>query len=324
VPRIGYALSSEEHGPRALVDHARRAEEAGFEFALISDHFHPWIDRQGESPFVWAVLGAIAEATERLEVGTGVTCPTTRIHPAIVAHAAATVAAMFEGRFFLGLGTGESLNEHILGERWPEIPVRQERLVEAIAVIRRLWEGELVSHHGTHYTVENARLYTLPESPPPIHVAVAGPRSVEIAGRHGDGLIGLSPDADTIQGFEAEGGAGKPRFGQLHVCVAPTEEEGVRVAHEWWPTSGLPGDLNAELSLPSHFEAAVELVTDEMVADAIVCGPDADRHAAAIEEFAAAGFDHVYIHQVGPDQRSFFELYSEQVIPRYAGSAAPA
>ena len=170
-PEIGYALSSEEHAPADLVRYARLAEERGFTYALISDHFHPWTDRQGQSPFVWSVIGAIAEATERLRLGTGVTCPTIRIHPAIIAQAAATAAALMPGRFFLGVGTGENLNEHILGDRWPEGRVRLEMLEEAIEVIRLLWQGGYQSHHGTHYTVEQARLYTLPDEPPPIMVA---------------------------------------------------------------------------------------------------------------------------------------------------------
>ena len=324
--KFGYALSSEEHGPSELVRNARRAEDAGFSFALISDHFHPWIDRQGSSPFVWSVLGGVAEATRTLRVGTGVTCPTTRVHPAIVAHAAATVATMLEGRFFLGVGSGESLNEHILGDHWPEIPVRQERLEEAVAVIRRLWTGEMTSHRGSHYTVENARLYTLPDEPPPIMVAAAGPRATELAARIGDGLIGLSPDREAIERFERAGGAGRPRFGQLHVCVAADEAAAMRVAHEWWPNGAVPGDLNAELPLPSHFEAATGTVTPEDVAEQIVCGPDPHAHLEAIREFIEAGFDHVYLHQVGPDQEAFFDLYENEVLPRLqeAPSRVPA
>src|ERR687883_157173 len=189
---LGYALSSEEHTPNDLVRYARRAEEVGFAFALISDHYHPWLDQQGQSPFVWSVVGAIAHATQRLRLGTGVTCPTMRIHPAIVAQAAATAAAMMPGRFFLGVGTGENLNEHILGDRWPEADVRREMLEEAVEVIRLLWQGGQRSHHGRHYTVENARVYTLPETPPPIIVAASGPKAAELAGRIGDGFWGVA------------------------------------------------------------------------------------------------------------------------------------
>src|ERR671919_1218874 len=190
---IGYWLSSEEHTPNDLVRHARQAEEIGFTFAQISDHFHPWIDSQGHSPFIWSVLGGIAQGTERLQLQTAVTCPTMRIHPAIIAQAAATVAAMMPGRFLLGVGTGENLNEHILGDRWPPAAMRLEMLEEAVKLIRLLWEGEDVTHRGRHYTVENARIYTLPEDPPPILVAAAGEKATELAGRIGDGLIGTSP-----------------------------------------------------------------------------------------------------------------------------------
>src|SRR5918992_1400453 len=193
---VGYALSSEEHSPNDLVRYARRAEEAGFTFALISDHYHPWIDRQGHSSFVWNVIGGIAQATERLRLGTRVTCPTIRIHPAIVAQAAATAAALMPGRFFLGVGSGENLNEHVVGERWPPLAVRLEMLEEAIEAIRELWTGKLVSHRGKHYTIENARLYTLPDEPPPLVVAAAGPNAAELAGRMGDGLVGVSPQAE--------------------------------------------------------------------------------------------------------------------------------
>src|SRR5918996_3866961 len=186
----GYALSSEEHLPLDLVRYARRAEEAGLPFALVSDHFHPWIDRQGESPFVWSVIGGIAVETETLRLGTGVTCPTIRTHPAIIAQAAATSAAMMPGRFFLGVGTGENLNEHILGDRWPPSDIRREMLEEAVDVMRSLWEGGSQSHYGDYYVVENARLYTLPEEPPPILVAASGPRAAELAGRIGDGFVG--------------------------------------------------------------------------------------------------------------------------------------
>jgi G6PDH family F420-dependent oxidoreductase len=315
VAAIGYTLSSEENGPRALVEQAVRAEQAGFSFAGISDHFHPWIDRQGQSPFVWGVIGAISRATENLELITGVTCPTTRIHPAIVAHAAATAAAQLPGRFSLGLGSGENLNEHILGDAWPPVPVRQARLEEAIEVIRLLWDGGLQSHHGRYFTVENARLYSLPEEPPPILVAVAGKRSVDLASRAGDGLIGTAPVAESVERFRAGGGAGKPTYGQLHVCWAADESEARHTALEWWPNGAIGGSYFLELPLPSHFEEAVELVTEEAIAENIVCGPDPERHLAAIREYIDAGYDHVYVHQVGPDQDGFFDFYESEILP---------
>jgi coenzyme F420-dependent glucose-6-phosphate dehydrogenase len=313
---IGYTLSSEENGARALVAQAARAERAGFEFAVISDHFHPWIDRQGNSPFVWGVLGAIAEATERIELATGVTCPTIRMHPAIVAQAAATAALLLPGRFSLGVGSGENLNEHILGDRWPSVAERQERLAEAIEVIRLLWQGGLKSHRGRHYTIANARIYSLPEEPPPILVAVAGVKSADLAAEHGDGLVGTAPVAETIERFRAGGGEGKPTYGQIHVCWAESEKQARRTALEWWPNGAVSGSYFLELPLPSHFEEAAELVGEEEIAESVICGPDPQRHVEAIEEYAEAGYDHVYLHQVGSDQEGFFDFYAEEVLPR--------
>jgi coenzyme F420-dependent glucose-6-phosphate dehydrogenase len=319
---LGYALSSEEHAPLDLVENARRAEDAGFGFALVSDHFHPWTDRQGNSPFVWSVLGGIAVRTERLRVGTGVTCPTMRIHPAIVAQAAATAAAMLPGRFFFGVGTGENLNEHVLGQHWPPVARRRELLEEAVAVIRDLWRGELTTHRGTHYTVENARLYTLPDEPPEIVVAAGGPEAAELAGRIGDGLVSTQPDPSLIDAFSSAGGAGKPRYGQVTVCVAESEESARKTAFNWWPNAALRGTLGEELPLPSHFEEACAMVTEDEVAEAIVCGPDPVRHVEAIDRFVEAGYDHVYVHQVGPDQDVFFELYEREILPSYGSSTA--
>jgi coenzyme F420-dependent glucose-6-phosphate dehydrogenase len=316
--RLGYTLSSEENDSSALVAQAVRAEEAGFAFASISDHFHPWIDRQGQSPFVWGVLGAISQRTERLPLITGVTCPTTRIHPAIVAHAAATAATLLPGRFSLGLGSGENLNEHVLGDRWPSVAERQERLEEAIEVIRLLWAGGLRNHRGRHYTVENARLYTLPEEPPPILVAVAGMRSAELAGRAADGLVGTAPVAETIERFRAGAGADRPAYGQIHVCWAESEEEARRTALEVWPNGAFNGTHFLELPLPSHFEEAAEMVDEEDIGESVVCGPDPERHLEAIGEYAEAGYDHVYVHQVGPDQAGFFDFYEREILPRFS------
>ena len=313
---IGYTLSCEEFGGRDLVRFARGAEDTGFTFALISDHFHPWTDRQGHSPFVWGVLGGVAEATERLRVGTGVTCPLIRIHPAIVAQAAATAAEMLPGRFFLGVGTGENLNEHVTGERWPAIDERLDMLEESIQVMRSLWEGELTTHRGRYYTVEQARIYTLPERPLPIYVAAKGKRAVQLAASLGDGLIATAPDADLTKSFEDGGGEGKPKYGQLHVCWAKSEEEAKKTAHEWWPNTSLPGELSVELPLPRHFEQAAENLDEDDIAKNIVCGPDPERHVAAIAEYIEAGYDNVYVHQVGPDQEGFFRFYEREVLPK--------
>jgi G6PDH family F420-dependent oxidoreductase len=245
-----------------------------------------------------------------------VTCPTTRIHPAIIAHASATASAMMPGRFFLGVGTGENLNEHILGDAWPETEVRQARLEEAIAVIRLLWKGGIQSHHGRYYTVQNARLYTLPEQPPPLLVAVGGPRSAEIAARLGDGLIATEPAAAMVRTFQAAGGRGKPRYGSLTVCWAADEASARKTAHRIWPTSAMESSLSWELPLPKHFEDVATLLTEDAVAESIVCGPDAERYVEAIGEYVKAGFDHVSLHQVGPDQEGFFRFFARDVMPR--------
>jgi coenzyme F420-dependent glucose-6-phosphate dehydrogenase len=317
--RIGYALSSEELGPRELVRNARAAEEAGFPFALISDHFHPWLDVQGQSPFVWSVIGGIAEATSTLEVGTGVTCPLIRIHPAIIAQAAATAGAMLEGRFFLGVGTGENLNEHVTGERWPDWDVRSRMLVEAVAVIRDLWRGEVTSHEGEFYTVENARLYTLPERPVPIHVAASGPRSAKVAGEIGDGLISTAPDRDVLETFDGgKAASARPHFGQLTVCWAADEAEARKTALKFWPTAAIPGESSQELPNPKHFEQLATIVTEDMIGEQITCGPDMDRHVEAIQQYVDAGFENVYVHQVGPDQEGFLAAYARDVLPRFA------
>lgn len=275
---IGYALSSEEHPPLDLVRHAQRAEEAGFGFALVSDHFHPWIDRQGQSPFVWSVLGAIAEATEHLRVGTGVTCPTIRIHPAIVAQAAATSAVLLPDRFVLGVGTGENLNEHVLGDRWPSATERRAMLREAVHVMRSLWEGDLWSFDGDYYTVDNARIYTLPSHDIEVMVAAGGPEAAELAGEIGDGLVATQPDPELVEAFVGAGASGQ------------------------------------ELPLPSHFEAAAAMVTEDDIGDAVVCGPDPAAHLDAIATFGEAGFDHVYIHQIGPDQEGFLAFYEGEIL----------
>jgi coenzyme F420-dependent glucose-6-phosphate dehydrogenase len=313
---LGYAFSSEEHGPLDLVAHARAAEEAGFSFGLISDHYHPWVPRQGHSPFVWSVIGGIAQATERFRLGTGVTCPLIRIHPALVAQAAATSAAMMPGRFFLGVGTGENLNEHILGDRWPSADERVEMLEEAIEVIRLLWQGDTQTHRGRYYTVDHARVYTLPDEPPPIYVAADAPRVAELAGRLGDGLVAVSPDEEVVRSFEEGGGAGKPKVGMVHVCWAETEEEGRRTAFEMWPTSGLRGPLNQELPLPEHFEGAAEGVTEEDIAEVVPHGPDPGPMLEEIRGYADAGFTHAYVHQIGPDQQGFLEFARRELLPQ--------
>ena len=311
--RFGYALSSEEHSSPDLVRHAARAEEAGFEFALISDHFHPWVDAQGYSPFVWSVLGAIANVTERLEVGTGVTCPIIRIHPAIIAQAAATTADLFGDRFFLGVGTGENLNEHILGDPWPEYEVRSEMLIESLEIMRALWRGQNFSHRGDHYVVQNARLYTLPKQPIRVMVAAAGPLTAQMAATQSEGMIVTSPERDVVDAFRGAGGADKPIYGQATVCWAASADEAKRTMHRIWPNAGLPGDLSQELPLPLHFEQASSLVTPEKLAESMPHGPDVAAYVASIRDYLDAGIDHVYLHQVGPDQDGFFRFWQDEL-----------
>ena len=312
---IGYALSAEEHGPNDLVRYGVLAEERGFDLALVSDHFHPWTDRQGQSPFVWAVLGALASRTERLRIGTGVTCPILRMHPAIVAQAAATVAAMMPGRFFLGVGTGENLNEHVTGGRWPPANERLEMLREAIDVVRELWRGETTTHRGRFFDVIDARVYTRPPEPPDLFVAAAGTDAARLAAAAGDGLIGVAPDREMLDEYRARGGAGKAAIGQLTVCWAASESDAAKIAAEWWPNAAIPGQLSQELPLPRHFEQASQLVDETTISQSVVCGPDADRHRDAIAKYADAGYNAVYVHQVGPDQEGFFEFYAREVLP---------
>ena len=314
---LGYKLSSEEHTPNDLIANARRAEEVGFGFGMISDHYHPWVDKQGQSPFVWSVIGGISQVTRQFSVVTGVTCPTVRIHPAIVAQAAATSAMLLPGRFMLGVGTGENLNEHILGTTWPSAAVRREMLEEAIQVMRALWKGEDTSHRGCHYTVENARIYSLPKQPPPIFVAASGEKAAELAARAGDGLVATAPNKELIETFEQGGGKGKPRYAELTVCWAADEVSAKKTAREVWPISALGGELSQELPLPRHFEQAAETVREEDVAKTVPCGPDPEKHRAALQKYVDAGFDHVAIHQVGPDQEGFFRFYEKEILPKF-------
>jgi len=285
----------------------------------ISDHFHPWLDDQGQSPFVWSVIGGIA-ATTSLRVTTAVTCPILRIHPAVLAQAAATVSVMLDGRFGFGVGTGENLNEHVLGQHWPPPDVRLEMLDEAVAVMRSLWTGDLVSHRGTHYTVENARLYTVPHDPPPVLMSAFGPQAVDLAARIADGYINTSPDADLVRRYTEAGGKG-PKMAGVKICWGPEESEAKKLAHHLWRTSGVPGQLSQELPMPKHFEEASDLVTVERIAEKITCGPDPDRHAHAIQAYFDAGFDEVYVSQIGPDQEGFFRFWEQELGPRLAAVA---
>jgi G6PDH family F420-dependent oxidoreductase len=311
--KIGYSLSSEEMNPTDMVRWGRRAEDAGFFGIAISDHFHPWTNRQGQSPFVWNVLGALA-ATTSVRIGTSVTCPTVRIHPAIIAQAAATTAAMAPGRFFFGVGSGENLNEHILGDRWPETDVRLNMLRESIEVMRGMWTGDQYSHHGEHYTVENARLYTLPDEPPPVIISGFGPKAVQLAAEIGDGYFGTAPEKELLDGYDQGGGKG-PKMALMKVCWGPDEHAARQLAHEIWPNVGVSGELSQELPMPAHFEQASEKVTVDDVAAAISSGPDPKVHIEAVQKYEEAGYDEVFVQQIGPDQEGFFRFWTDEVAP---------
>src|SRR3954467_5461607 len=311
--KIGCFLSSEECGPLELVARAKRAEAAGFHALWISDHYHPWNDEQGHSPFVWSVIGAIA-ATTGLGVTTGVTCPTMRLHPAVVAHAAATSGVMLEGRFNLGVGTGEALNEHILGEHWPEADVRLEMLEEAVEAMRALWEGGPRSPRGRHYTVENARLYDLPERPPPVLVSGFGPKAIRLAAKIGDGFCTTEPDADAIDLYRSEGGRGPVHAG-TKVCFMADEDEARATAHRLWPNEALPGELAQVLPTPSRFEQACELVTPDQLVTPV--GPDIEAHVESLRQYEQAGVDELFVQQIGPEQDAFFTTWAKEVLPRF-------
>jgi coenzyme F420-dependent glucose-6-phosphate dehydrogenase len=310
MPELGFALSSEDHAPNDLVEQAVLAEQSGFTFCLISDHYHPWIDKQGHSPFVWSTLGGIARATEKIRIGTGVTCPMIRMHPAIVAQAAATVACMAEGRFFLGVGTGENLNEHILGDRWPLPDERLEMLEEAVEVMRLLWQGGEQTHRGKHYTVDHARVYDIPDGGVDVYVAAAQQKAAELAGRIGDGLISTSPDEDVVKNF----GQDKPKLGMIHVAYDTDEDAALKRAHELWPNTALQGSLGQELATPSDFEGAAPMVSLDDVGENVPHGPDPEKYVELIEKYEQAGFTHVYIHQIGENQKEFCEWAAQNLM----------
>jgi G6PDH family F420-dependent oxidoreductase len=313
---LGYAFSSEEHSPATLVDQARAAEEAGFSFGLISDHIHPWVDAQGHSAFVWSVIGAIAQATDRFRIGTGVTCPTIRIHPAIIAHAAATCACLMPGRFFLGVGTGENLNEHVTGAKWPAPDERLEMLEEAVEVMRLLWEGDYRTHRGKHYTVENLRIFDLPEEPVELAVAAMQPKAAELAGRVGDALINVAPKRQIVELFEQSGGKGKKKYGQITVCYAESKEQAKKTAFEVWPNALIEGSASQELPLPKDFEQLVEDRSADELEGKLVLGNDPEEYLEELKKYETVGYTHVYIHQIGLDQKGFLEFAKNELLPR--------
>jgi len=310
--KVGFKLLAEGFGPREIVEQAVRAERAGFDFVEVSDHFHPWLEEQGHSGYVWSMLAAMAERTERIELASGVVCPTVRQHPAMVAQAAATTALLSEGRFTLGLGSGERLNEHVVGTGWPSVTTRHEMLREAIEIIRLLWNGGYRSYEGKHLDLEDARVFDLPERSPEIVVAAGGERAAALAAELGDGLFATEAD-DTLTGtYRSEGGTG-PAYGEVPLAWASDDAAALASAREQF-RFGLTGwKVQSELPNPVNFAAATETVREEDMAEAFGYGPDVERHVAAVRGFVDAGFDHLCLINAGPDPEGFFRFFEEEL-----------
>ncbi|NNE96552.1 MAG: TIGR03557 family F420-dependent LLM class oxidoreductase, partial [Acidimicrobiales bacterium] len=311
---FGLTLSSEEHSPLRLVEQAVAAEQAEFDFVSISDHYHPWIAAQGHASFVWSTLGSVAAATERIHVGVGVTCPIMRIHPAIIAQAVATTGCLLSDRFTFGVGSGEALNEHILGDRWPPAPVRIRMLEEAVVVIRKLLTGDSITHYGEHYTVEDARLFDIPDPLPAILMSAFGPIAAKTAADVADGLWITGTDPEPVQRWRDAGGSG-PVWTQLSLCWDRDRNAAIERAHRQWPNTLVPGQLSQDLRTVEHFEQAVTVVTKEQIADAIPCGPDLSPLIDSVAQAIDAGIDHIYFHQIGDPTDGFIEVWEQELRP---------
>jgi len=315
MPSYGFKLMTELHPPAELLRQARAAEEAGFDFVGISDHVHPWLESHGHSPFAWSVLGAVAEATDRVEIVTMVTCPYRRYHPAIVAQMAATIAVMSDGRFRLGVGGGELLNEHVVGGAWPPADERHEVLAEAVEAMKELWQGGYRTFRGRHVEVVDARVFDLPAEPMPVLVAAGGPQSAELAGRVGDGLIAIDPEASIVEAYTGAGGDPAATWCEVSLSWHADEAEAKRLAHERFRFGALGWKVMAELPNVANFEAATEHVTPDVVAGNVPCGPDPEAHAEAIRAFADAGFEHVAVLPVGDDLEGFLRFWTDELRP---------
>jgi G6PDH family F420-dependent oxidoreductase len=312
---FGYTLMTEHAGPKQLVRDAERAERVGFDFEVISDHYFPWLDEQGHSPYAWSVLGAVTQVTSSVELMTYVTCPTMRYHPAVVAQKAATMQLLADGRFWLGLGAGENLNEHILGQGWPPVNVRHERLEEAVEIITALFEGGYVDYVGQHYRVDSAKLWDRPEQPPRIGIAVSGRQSIELAAEYADAMIAVEPKVELVNTFDEQAGRGSlPKVGQLPISYDPDRDAAIRRAHEQFRWFGGGWKVNAELPGPASFASAAQFVRPEDVAESIPCGPEVDRHLDAIAPYVEAGFTHVAVVQVGGEAQGAFLDWSERTL----------
>ncbi|MFE6256395.1 TIGR03557 family F420-dependent LLM class oxidoreductase [Agromyces sp. NPDC057865] len=312
--RYGYKLSAEGFDPKELVRQAKLAEASGFDFVEMSDHYHPWLDSQGHSPFAWTVLGAIAAETDRIGLATGVTCPTVRYHPAIIAQAAATLAIVSDDRFTLGIGAGERLNEHVVARGFPAVAQRQAMLREALEIIRLLWEGGYRSYRGEYLDLEDARVFDLPERLPVIAVAAGGPDAAELAAELGDGLFGTEADAELLGAYRDAGGTG-PRYGEVGLAWAVDEEQAVRAAFESsrWSLTGWK--VMSELPNPVNFEASAKYVREEDVAAQMPCGPEIAKHVAAVRSYEQAGYDHVVLANNGPDPDGFMDFFTKELKP---------
>jgi G6PDH family F420-dependent oxidoreductase len=325
---FGYTLMTEQAGPRELVDHAVAAERAGFDFEVMSDHYFPWLSAQGHAPYAWSVLGAVAHATQEVGLMTYVTCPTMRYHPAVVAQKAATVQLLAQGRFTLGLGTGENLNEHVVGRGWPALRERQAMLEEAIGIIRELFTGQLVDHRGEHFQVDSARLWDVPDHAPEIGVAVGGARAVANLAPLADHLVSTEPDAELVEAWNAERGTarighGARAIGQIPICWDPDEAAAVARAHEQFRWFAGGWQVNADLPTTNGFAGATQFVRPDDVASAIPCGPDLDGIVEAVRPFWEAGFTDVALVQVGgEDQQRFFQEAAEPLLEKLRSASA--
>jgi G6PDH family F420-dependent oxidoreductase len=313
---LGYTLMCEQSGPSGLVDAAVAAEEAGFDFEVISDHYFPWLDSQGHSPNAWPVLGAVAAKTTAVELMTYVTCPIMRYHPAVVAQLAATVDLLSGGRFTLGLGAGENLNEHVVGRGWPPVNIRHEMLKEAVDIISALFTGEYVNYTGRHFRVDSAKLWDVAPDPPRIGIAVSGRQSCALAGRTADVMIAVEPESQLVRDFEAAGGAGRPRVGQVPISYDPDRDAAIARAHDQFRWFGGGWKVNAELPGPAAFAGASQFVRKEDVAESIPCGPDVEEHVKAVRQFVDAGFTQVAVVQIGGEhQGQFLDWAKSELLP---------
>ena len=318
--RYGYTLMTEQSGPRELVRYAGGAEQAGFDFEVMSDHYFPWLDEQGHAGYAWSMLGAVTQATERVELMTYVTCPILRYHPAVVAQKAATIGILSDNRFMLGLGAGENLNEHVVGQGWPPVNIRHEMLEEATLIIKALLDGGYVNFKGAHYRVDSAKLWDLPEERVEIGVAVSGEQSIQTFGPVADHLVAVEPSRSIVEQWDAAHGAESRKLGQLPVCWDTDRDRAIRTAHEQFRWFGGGWKVNAELPGPAGFAGATQFVRPEDVAESIPCGPDIDAIVAAVRQFEDAGFTDVALVQIGDErQEEFLQAAEKEILPALRG-----